>query len=79
MIISASKRTDIPSYYGQWFVNRLRDGYVLVQNPYNRDRYSKAILTRECVDIIVFWTKNPKPFLKHLSEIDEMGYPYYFR
>ena len=79
MIISASKRTDIPSYYGQWFVNRLRDGYVLVQNPYNRDRYSKAILIRECVDIIVFWTKNPKPFLKYLSEIDEMGYPYYFQ
>ncbi len=79
MIISATKRTDIPSYYGEWFVNRLKAGYVLIQNPYNNNRYSKANLTREAVDIIAFWTKNPKPFLKYLPIIDEMGYPYYFQ
>ncbi len=79
MIISATKRTDIPSFYGQWFVNRLRDGYALIQNPYNFNRYSKVILTPEAVDIIVFWTKNPIPFLKFLPEIDAMGYIYYFQ
>ena len=79
MIISATRRTDIPSYYGEWFVNRLRDGYVLIQNPYNANRYSKALLTLEAVDIIVFWTKNLKPFLKYLPQIDERGYPYYFQ
>ncbi len=79
MIISATRRTDIPSYYGEWFVNRLKDEYVLIQNPYNANRYSKAILTRDTVDIIVFWTKNPQPFLKHLQVIEEMGYPYYFQ
>lgn len=79
MIISASRRTDIPSYYSDWFVNRLKDGYVLIQNPRNRDRYSKAILTREAVDCIVFWTKNPKPMIAKLHAIDEMGYPYYFQ
>ncbi len=79
MIISATRRTDIPSYYGRWFVNRLKEGYVLIQNPYNQDRYSKAILTKETVDIIVFWTKDPIPFIKYLDEIDKMGYKYYFQ
>ncbi len=79
MIISATRRTDIPSYYGKWFVNRLKEGYVLVQNPYNANRYSKAILTRDAVDMIVFWTKNPQPFLKYLPIIEQMGYPYYFQ
>ncbi len=79
MIISATRRTDIPSYYGEWFINRLKEGYVLIQNPYNKGRYSKAILTRDAVDIIVFWTKNPIPFMKFLPIIEEMGYPYYFQ
>ncbi len=79
MIISASRRTDIPSYYGQWLLQRLREGYVFIPNPYNKQRYAKANLTREAVDILVFWTKNPLPFLRHLPEIDAMGYPYYFQ
>ncbi len=79
MIISATRRTDIPSYYGEWFVNRLKEGYVLIQNPYNANRYSKAILTRDAVDIIAFWTKNPIPFMKYLPIIEQMGYPYYFQ
>ncbi len=78
MIISATRRTDIPSFYGEWFVNRLKEGSVLIQNPYNENRYSKASLRRESVDIIVFWTKNPIPFFKYLDEIEEMGYPYCF-
>ncbi len=78
MIISATRRTDIPSFYGEWFVNRLKEGHVLIQNPYNNNRYSKAYLTPNDVDIIVFWTKNPIPFLKHLPTIDDMGYSYYF-
>ncbi len=78
MIISATRRTDIPSFYDEWFVNRLKEGYVLIQNPYNSSRYSKAYLTPDDVDIIVFWTKNPIPFLKYLPEIDNMGYTYYF-
>ncbi len=79
MIISASKRTDIPAYYGEWFLNRLKEGFVLIQNPYNTNRYSRAELSREAVDIIVFWTKNPLPFLRYLPQIDAMGYPYYFQ
>ncbi len=79
MIISASRRTDIPSYYGEWFINRLKEGVIYVVNPYNTKRYSKVNCTKECVDMIVFWSKNPKPFFKYLSELDEMGYNYYFQ
>ncbi len=79
MIISASRRTDIPSYYGQWFIQRLREGYVYIPNPYNKNRYSKANLSSENIDLIVFWTKNPLPFLKYLPIIDAMAYPYYFQ
>ncbi len=79
MIISASRRTDIPSYYGEWFVHALKRGYVLVPNPYNKQRYYRADLRREAVDCIVFWTKNPLPFLKYLPTIDALGYPYYFQ
>lgn len=79
MIISASRRTDIPSYYSEWFINRLKEGYVLIQNPRNINRYSKASLTRESVDCIVFWTKNPIPMMDKLDIIDSMGYSYYFQ
>ncbi len=78
MIISASRRCDIPSHFGDWFVNRLKEGYVLIQNPYNANRLSRAMLTRETVDILVFWTKNPLPFIRYLPEIEAFNYPYYF-
>lgn len=79
MIISASRRTDIPAFYSEWFINRLKDGYVLVRNPYNANQVSKIILSPDIVDCIVFWTKNPSPFVKQLQEIDRLGHKYYFQ
>ena len=79
MIISASRRTDIPALYSQWFVNRLREGEVLVPNPYNRRKVSRIRLSPEVVDGIVFWTKNPEPLLPYLRELDAMGYRYCFQ
>lgn len=79
MIISASRRTDIPAFYSEWFMNRLREKEVLVPNPYNRKKVSHISLKENVVDCIVFWSKNPQPLLKHLKEIDEMGYKYYFQ
>ena len=76
MIISASRRTDIPALYSEWFMNRLREGQVLVPNPYNRKKISSICLTPDTVDCIVFWTKNPEPLIPHLKEIDRMGYRY---
>ena len=79
MIISASRRTDIPARYPEWFMNRLREGEVLVQNPYNRKKIQRITLSPDVVDSIVFWSKNPEPMRPYLREIDEMGYRYYFQ
>lgn len=77
MIISASRRTDIPSFYSRWFFNRLKEGYALVPNPYNPKMLSRVSLDRRVVDCIVFWTKNPAPMLGRLDELE--GYNYYFQ
>lgn len=77
MIISASRRTDIPSYYSQWFFNRLKDGYAYVRNPMNPHRISEVSLSPDVVDGIVFWTKNPTPMLEHLDKLRD--YTYYFQ
>ncbi len=79
MIISASRRTDIPALYPEWFVNRLKAGEVLVPNPYNRKKLKRIMLSPDTVDCIVFWTKNPEPILPYLGEIADMGYKYYFQ
>ncbi len=79
MIISASRRTDIPSYYSEWFLNRIREGYVFVRNPMNFHQISKVRLDRDVVDGIVFWTKNPIPMIKHLDTIKTYGYDFYFQ
>lgn len=77
MIISASRRTDIPSYYSEWFFNRLKERYVLVRNPMNIHQISKIDLSPEVIDGIVFWTKNPVPMLKRLKELEK--YTFYFQ
>jgi hypothetical protein len=73
MIISASYKTDIPTFYGEWFMNRLKDGYCNMVNPYNQ-QVSRVDLTPESVDGFVFWTKNIGPFLKNLPDIHKRGY-----
>ena len=77
MIISASRRTDIPTYYSDWFLNRVKDGYVYVRNPMNAHQISEISLSPEVVDGIVFWTKNPVPMLDKLSFLS--NYTYYFQ
>ncbi|MFQ9122835.1 MAG: DUF1848 family protein [Ruminococcus bicirculans (ex Wegman et al. 2014)] len=57
MIISASRRTDIPSFYSDWMFNRLKEGYVCVRNPMNIHQISQISLSPDVVDGIVFWTK----------------------
>lgn len=77
MLISASRRTDIPSYYSEWFFHRLKEGYVCVRNPINPHQVSKISLSPEVVDGIVFWTKNPLPMMDRLEELEK--YNYYFQ
>ncbi len=77
MIISASRRTDIPSYYSEWFINRIKEGFLYVRNPMNIHQISKISLLPEVIDGIVFWTKNPLPMMDKLHLFDR--YTYYFQ
>jgi Domain of unknown function (DUF1848) len=75
MIISASYKTDIPTFYGDWFMQRLRAGYCKVVNPFGK-QISRVSLKREDVSGFVFWTKNVGPFLKQLGDIRRLSYPF---
>ena len=77
MILSASRRTDIPNYYSEWFFNRIKGGFIYVRNPMNIHQVSKIDINPETVDCIVFWTKNPEPMLNRLEEL--APYHYYFQ
>lgn len=77
MILSVSRRTDIPAFYSDWFFKRVKEGFVYVRNPMNIHHVSRIKLNPNVVDCIVFWTKNPKPMLARLDEIKE--YNYYFQ
>jgi DNA repair photolyase len=77
MIISVSRRTDIPAFYSDWFYNRIKAGFVYVRNPINKNLISKISLLPEDVDCFVFWTKNPNKFIERLSELEK--YKYYFQ
>lgn len=77
MIISASRRTDLPTFYSEWLFNRLREEYVYVRNPMNYHQVGKVNLSPSVVDGIVFWTKNPIPMLERIHELEK--YNYYFQ
>ncbi|MEG6585776.1 DUF1848 domain-containing protein [Dendrosporobacter sp. 1207_IL3150] len=76
MIISASRRTDIPAFYSDWFFNRVREGFVMVRNPINIHQISKITLDTGVVDCIVFWTKNPANMISRLHLLEK--YKFYF-
>ncbi|ULQ58514.1 DUF1848 domain-containing protein [Brucepastera parasyntrophica] len=78
MIISASRRTDIPAFYSEWMLARLKAGEVLVPYPRNPERLGRAGLSPDNTDCIMFWTKNPAPMLDKLDHIDSLGFRYYF-
>ncbi len=70
VVVSASRSTDIPAFYCDWFFHRLRVGYSAWTNPFNGARmYVNYAKTR----FIVFWSKNPRPLLDHVEELRERG------
>ena len=73
MIIQTGMRTDIPAFYSKWFLNRIKEGYVCVRNPYNPKQVTKYSLSPEVVDLIAFCTKNPLPMLPFLEELKPYG------
>ena len=66
-------RTDIPAFYSQWFINRIKAGYVLVRNPYNPSSVTRYEINPDVVDLIAFCTKNPAPMLKYMDVLKPYG------
>ncbi len=77
MIINTGMRTDIPAFYSEWFMNRVRAGFVLVRNPYRPELITRYELNPEVVDCIAFCTKNPAPMLEYIDELKKF-HQYWF-
>ena len=73
MIINTGMRTDIPAFYHEWLINRIKEGFVLVRNPYNPSQVTRYSLSPEVVDLIAFCTKNPAPMLPHMDTLKPYG------
>ena len=76
MIISASRSTDIPAFYSDWFFDRLKKGYSAWVNPFNKEKY--YISYKNC-RFVVFWSKDPRPLIPHLDELNELGIGWYIQ
>lgn len=75
VILSVSRRTDIPAFYLDWFIRRLDEGHVLIRNPVRPRQVARVSLDPAEIEGIVFWTKNPAPLLARRARFAEM--PYY--
>lgn len=76
-IISVSRRTDIPAFYGRWFMQRIAEGFAGVVNPFGGQRY-RVSLAAEDVACLVFWSKDFSPFAEHLDTLEQLGHHFYF-
>lgn len=73
MILQTGMRTDIPAFYSKWFINRIREGYVLVRNPYHPSSVTKYRINPEVIDLIAFCTKNPAPMFEYMDILKPYG------
>jgi hypothetical protein len=93
MILSVSRRTDIPALYADWFLDRVKEGFVLCANPFfpcgkvAKIKIEPVRVTQNLlggkeitgnVDGIIFWTKNPRPMITRLNEISDFKYYFHF-
>jgi len=77
MIISASRRCDIPAFQSEWFMDCIRSEKCIIINPYNK-KEKEIPFNPKSIECIVFWTKNPRPLMKYLNELTDRGFKYYF-
>lgn len=73
MILQTGMRTDIPAFYSEWFMNRIKEGYVLVRNPYYPEQVTRYEINTNVVDLIAFCTKNPIPMMKYTEKLKAYG------
>jgi hypothetical protein len=78
MILSASRRTDIPAFYSEWMAHRLTVGFCEVPNPFNPRQIARVSMHPDDVDAVVFWTRHARPVHPVLDILDARGCPYYF-
>lgn len=76
LVLSISRASDVPAFYSQWLMQRLRAGYALWRNPFNQQ---KLYVSFEHARAAVFWSKNPRPLMEYLDELDELLPHYYFQ
>jgi hypothetical protein len=74
VVVSASRRTDVPAFYGDWLLNRLQAGYCEVVNPFNARQVSRVSLEPSDVDVLVLWTRYPKSLRARMTELTDSGY-----
>jgi len=77
MIVSVSRRCDIPRYQFEWFMELLNVGFVEVPNPFNSRQIRRVSLAPEDVDLFVFWTRDPRYILANADQLTERGFPFY--
>ncbi len=77
VIVSASRATDVPAFFPDWFANRLQAGYCAWVNPFNA--HQRTAVSFDKTRAIVFWSKNPRPLMKHLPLVEELGIGYYLQ
>ena len=77
MILSASRRTDIPAFFHEWFFGRIDERFAIARNPVNASQVKRIALSPDFIDCIVFWTKNPEAMMPRLDKL--AGYSYYFQ
>ena len=77
VVVSASRATDIPAFFAEWFSKRLTQGYCAWVNPFNA--HQKMYVSFAQTRAFVFWSKNPKPLFKYLPQVEDMGIGYYFQ
>ena len=77
MVISASRRCDIPAYCMDWLMGRIEAGYCLVRNPFDARSTRRVSLAPQDIDFLVLWTRDPGPLLKRLSELEDRGVRFY--
>lgn len=73
MIINTGMRTDIPAFYAEWWIQRIKEGYVCTRNPYSPNQVTRYSLSPEVVDLIAFCTKNPAPMLPYMEFLKPYG------
>lgn len=78
MIVSVSRRTDIPAFYSEWFFNRIKEGFAQVKNPMNPKQIRVVSLRQEDVDCFVFWSKNPLPMMEKIDLLKKYGFYFQF-